>query len=441
MIVVLRLGVLLVLLSVGAHAQKFSRYNDSSFCQNDGFSMVLRSPDGPQFFAFSQYAAMPPIQDFFRTPYGITCDSIQGPGATPPSNRSTFAQYILHNDTLTIATPDGTFRSVDWGPWQRVALAMPNREIVITSLAPLPDGRLLAAAHSYVVVRRDTSGGAIMSYIDSSRFHVGFVNGLAFEETSSFVYRSLSVLGNTGATLPDGTTYFGSYLNNNAQAYLLEVSPNGSTAPVAPPAGMTHRYQSPVVVRVGDHIVYTFYGRTSAERETSPACYVRLDTRTRESSLHYVDGPFPNGGWSGDSVALVMAGGSVWVVQENSVKLYNVEDQISGLPWTPSFYSAHRTAPTEWLLSSNSGVYFFTFDVTTSVEDDATHASADRIATSSRTIDLSDRDPDVASVQWEVIDAIGHTCATGTGPRVFIPPPSGLYVVRFRNAQVVVMAL
>jgi hypothetical protein len=440
MIVVFRIGVLLVLLSVSVQAQKFTRYNDSSFCQNDGFSMVLRSEDGPRFFAFGQYAVMPPIQAFVRTPSAISCDSIQGPGAISPSDRSSFAQYILHKDTLTIATPDGTFRSADWGPWQPVALAMPNREIVITSLAPLPDGRLLAAAHSYVVVRRDTSGGVIASYIDSSRYHVGFVNGLAFDETSSFVSTSLSVLNNTGATLPDGTTYFGSYLYKNAQSYLLEVSPNGSTSPVATPAGMAHRYQSPVVVRVGDHIVYTFYGRTSAERETSPACYVRLDTRTRESSLHYVDGPFPNGGWSGDSVALVMAGGSVWVVQENSVKLYNVEDQISGLPWTPSFYSAHRTSSNEWLLSSNSGVYFFTFDVTTSVDDDVVHVNAQRIATSARTLDLSDRDPDPASMRWEVIDAVGNTCATGVGPNVTLPPASGMYVVRFRNTNVAVLA-
>ncbi|MBK6760947.1 MAG: hypothetical protein IPG73_09640 [Ignavibacteria bacterium] len=174
-----------------------------------------------------------------------------------------------------------------------------------------------------------------------------------------------------------------------------------------------------MIVRVGENVVYLFYGASRLEGVSSPACR-RYDRRTQESTRHIIDSPYPSGGWSGDTLALVVGSGTVHVLRENSVSTYRIMDQITDLPWVPGFYSVHRTSSTEWLIGSNSGIFFFEFDATTSVDDNTAPQHSDRFqrreASISQTMRL------LLTHQHGLLDALGRICTEGTGTTFHFPP-------------------
>ncbi|MBC8124419.1 MAG: hypothetical protein H7X70_01675 [Candidatus Kapabacteria bacterium] len=422
-------------------AQRFTEYKDSTLCVK-GFSSVIRSADGSEFYAYAQrdLFAQLTIRRFQRTGDTLVCTQIASAGEVLPTNGGMHAQSLIRGDTMFIGSRQIAYRSASWGVWEEEVIESGNREMEVTSLNPLPDGRILAAAHSYIVVRRDTSGGNEITWIDSATSHIGYLDGLSFVELNSGSVLGVRAMHDPGATMPDGTTYLGTYRGSVAQPLMYEITSEGSVNAIPPPAGLPRGLQSPVIVRVGEHIVYTFYGANFAEGASDPACYVRYDRRTKTSTRHIIDSPFPHGGWSGDSLALVMCDGTVHVVRENTVLSYRVMDQIS-FPWVPSFSSAHRTSSTEWLISCNSGIFFFEFDATTSVDEDPTSHHQDRIATISRVVDLTKHATLETFDSWTVFDALGRTCAEGYGSSVALPQPAGLYIVKFGKGLITVLAM
>ncbi len=422
-------------------AQRFTEYKDSTLCVK-GFSSVIRSADGSEFYAYAQrdLSANLNIHRFRRTKDSLICSYITGEGALLPTNSCSHAQVLMKNDTLYLGRRQIAYRTGAWGPWKSETIESGAREMVLTSLNLLPDGRILAASHSYIVMHRDTIEGTVRTWIDSATSHIGYLDGLSFVELHSGSVLGASAMHNPGATMPDGTTYLGTYRDSVAQSLMYEITSEGSVNAIPPPAGLPGRLQSPVIVRVGEHIVYSFYGANFSQGASSTPCYVRYDRRTKTSTRHIIDSPFPYGGWSGDSLALVMCVGTVHVVRENAVSSYRAMDQIS-FPWVPSFYSAHRTSSTEWLISSNSGIFFFEFDATTSVDEDPTSSHQDRIATTSRIIDLTKHATDQTFDSWTVFDALGRTCAEGFGSSATLPQPAGLYIVKFGKGLITVLAM
>jgi len=442
----IRLIFLIVLASascIDALAQRFTVYKDSTLCTRSGFSSLIRSADGPEFYAFAKNDSSTPmsIHRFRRTKDSLTCSFIAGEGAMPPTTTGMYAQRLVINDTMYIGSRQKIYRSGAWGLWESELIQSGSREMVPTSLNPLPDGRILAAAHSYIVTRRDTTNGTEITWTDSAKAHFGYLNGLTFDELTPNTEIGSSAMHMPGATMPDGTTYLSKYRGSAAQPLMFEVKMDGDVNTIPPPAGLPGGYQSPVIVRVGQHVVYVFYGATQMEGVFNPACYVRYDRRTRLSTRHIIDSPFPYGGWSGDTLALVVGDGTVHIVRENSVSTYRIMDQINDLPWVPSFYSVHRTSSTEWLIGSNSGVFFFEFDATTSVDDNTLTQHPDRFATTSRSIDLTKHASTSDTPSWTVLDALGRICLEGSGTTVSLPQPPGLYIVKFDTGLITILAM
>ncbi len=442
----LRLFVVIVFaitFSIDALAQRFTVYKDSTLCVRSGFSDVIRSADGPEFYAYSQYdlSARLVINRFRRTKDSLECYPISSEGATLPTTSCQHAQVLLVNDTMYLGRRQVAYRSVAWGTWESTVVESGDREMVLTSLNALPDGRILVAAQSYLVTRRDTSGGTEVTWIDSSKAHVGYLDGTSFSELTPNTDIGNSAMHMPGAIMPDGTTYLSKYRGSAAQTLMFEVKMDGNVNAIPPPAGLPGGYQSPVIVRVGENVVYLFYGASRLEGVSNPACYVRYDRRTQESTRHIIDSPYPSGGWSGDTLALVVGSGTVHVLRENSVSTYRIMDQITDLPWVPGFYSVHRTSSTEWLIGSNSGIFFFEFDATTSVDDNTAPQHSDRFATTSRSIDLTNHASTSDAPTWTVLDALGRICTEGTGTTVSLPTPPGLYIVKFDTGLITVLAM
>lgn len=446
MLIGIRLVFLIVLASascIDALAQRFTVYKDSTLCTRSGFSSVIRSEDGPEFYAYAQYDLSAPVtvHRFLRTPDSLTCSSITGAGAVLPTTRMGYAQTLILRDTMYLASRQATYLSSAWGMWESEGIQRGSREMIISSLNPLPNGQILATAFSYIVLHRDTSNGTIGTLIDSAKVHLGYLNGLMFNEIETEAELGSSDMYMPGATMPDGTTYLSTYRGSANQSLMFEVESDGDVHTIPPPAGLTAGYQSPVIVRVGQHVVYVFYGATQMEGVFNPACYVRYDRRTRLSTRHIIDSPFPYGGWSGDTLALVVGDGTVHIVRENSVSTYRIMDQINDLPWVPSFYSVHRTSSTEWLIGSNSGVFFFEFDATTSVDDNTLTQHPDRFATTSRSIDLTKHASTSDTPSWTILDALGRICLEGSGTTVSLPQPPGLYIVKFDTGLITILAM
>lgn len=442
----IRLVLLIVLASascIDALAQRFTVYKDSTLCVRSGFSDVVRSADGPEFFAYSQYDLSAPlvIHGFRRTKDSLECNPISSEGATLPTTSCQHAQVLLVNDTMYLGLRQVAYRSVAWGTWESTVVESGDREMVLTSLNALPDGRILVAAQSYLVTRRDTSGGTEVTWIDSSKAHVGYLDGTSFSELTPDTDIGNSAMHMPGAIMPDGTTYLSKYRGSAAQPLMFEVKMDRDVNTIPPPAGLPGGYQSPVIVRVGANVVYLFYGASRLEGIFNPACYVRYDRRTQVSTRHIIDSRYARGGWSGDTLALVVGDGTVHVVRENSVSTYRIMDQINDLPWVPSFYSVHRTSSTEWLIGSNSGVFFFEFDATTSVDDNTLTQHPDRFATTSRSIDLTKHASTSDTPSWTVLDALGRICLEGSGTTVSLPQPPGLYIVKFDTGLITILAM
>lgn len=446
MLIGIRLVVLLVLVctfSSEALAQRFSQYKDPNLCLPGGFSSVIRSSDGPEFYAYAEYglSAPVPVYRFLRTPDSLFCSSIATAGAVLPTTRMGYAQMLYLRDTMYLASRKATYLSSAWGLWESEGIQRGSREMIVSSLNPLPDGRILATAFSYIVAHRDTTNGVIGTLIDSAKVHLGYMSGLMFNEIETETELGRSDMHMLGATTPDGTTYLSTYRGSENTPLMFEVGSNGDVYAIPPPAGLAGAYQSPVIVRVGNHIVYAFYGAWRSENTSLPACYVRYDRRTQMSTRHIIDSPYPSGGWSGDTLALVVGNGTVHVVRENSVSTYRIMDQINDLPWVPSFYSVHRTSSTEWLIGSNSGIFFFELDATTSIDDNTPPQHPDRFATTSRSFDLTLHASTSDAPTWTVLDALGRICTEGTGTIVSLPTPSGLYIVKYDTGLITVLAM
>jgi len=79
---------------------------------------------------------------------------------------------------------------------------------------------------------------------------------------------------------------------------------------------------------------------------------------------------------------------------------------LNNLPWPPSFYFAHRTSPTEWLIGSNSGIFFLEIDVATSLDEAPDLIQQSGLATTNRYLALTRYTTTTAFPAWTVLNAL-----------------------------------